>query len=379
MTPPDLEETRAAIEALDRRLLALLKERMTLSEAIARGKLDTATPFRDPIREDQVIERVRHLAVELKLDPHEIERLYRLIMEMSIARQQAFVHALETVPLRVAYQGIEGAFSHLAAQRRYGGRPGGALLLGFDTFRGAVAAVTSGAADVALLPVENTTAGGVSDTYDLLGEGNVTINAEVVSLIEHCLLAMPGVVLEDVRIVLSHPQALAQCEEYLAARPWLAARAEFDTAGSARRVRDANDRTLAAIASESAGRVYGLAVLARGIQTQRGNYTRFVEIAREAAPVADGVLCKTSLLLVLSDHPGALGEVLARFSARGVNLTRIESRPLPGTPWQYRFFLDLEGHAASAPVSAAIGDVRPLTVDLRVLGTYPKADAATGG
>ena len=230
-----------------------------------------------------------------------------------------------------------------------------------------------GAADVAFLPIENTTAGGVHDTSDLLAEGGITITAEVVSHIEHCLLALPGATLESLRAVLSHPQALAQCRTFLASKPWLTPRAEYDTAGSARKVRESNDPTLAAIASESAARAYGLDVLARGIQSQPGNFTRFVEVAREAAPCPADVPCKTSLLLVLADRPGALGEVLARFAAHGVNLTRIESRPLPGTPWQYRFFVDVEGHAASAAVTAAIEHVRPLTTELRILGTYPRA------
>ena len=194
------------------------------------------------------------------------------------------------------------------------------------------------------------------------------------SHVDHCLLALPGVRLEELRAVISHPQALAQCESFLRSTPWIRARAEFDTAGSARKVRESNDRTLAAIASESAARVFGLEVLRHGIQSQSGNFTRFVEVGREAAPCPSGAPCKTSLFLALDHRPGALGEVLARFAERGINLTKIESRPIPGVPWQYHFYLDLEGHAASEPVVAALEEVRPFTTDLRILGTYPRAD-----
>ena len=268
MTVPDLAGLRDAIESLDRRLLSLLAERMQLSEAVAGAKLAAASPFRDPLREDQVLQRVRRTAAELGLDPHESERLYRVVMEMSVARQQAFVHGLADVPLRVAYQGVEGAYSHLAAQRRFAGRDGGALLTGHETFRGAAEAVRSGSVDVALLPVENTTAGSVPETYDLVAELGLKINAEVVSRVEHCLLVLPGTHLEQVRTVISHPQALAQCETFLRGLPDVRQRAEFDTAGAARRVREGGDPTVAAIASENAARVYGLEVLERGIQSK---------------------------------------------------------------------------------------------------------------
>jgi chorismate mutase/prephenate dehydratase len=371
---PDLQAVREAIESVDREILALLKRRMALVEDVARAKIESAAPFRDRSREEQVIGRIRHLATELGLDAHEVERLYRHIMEMSIGRQQAFVRSLEGVPLRVAYQGVEGSFSHLTAQRHYAGRDTGVLLTGHDTFREAVASLREGSVDFALLPIENTTAGSVHETYDLLAEGGVTITAEVVSHVEHCLLGLPGARVEEIRTVISHPQALAQCEAFLRTMPRATARPEYDTAGSARKVRESRDPSLAAIASESAARLYGLEVLSRGIQTQEGNYTRFVEIAREAAACPPDAPCKTSLLLALAHKPGALGEVLSRFGSRGVNLTRIESRPVLGSPWEYRFYLDIEGHAASEPVRAALDEVRAITTEMRVLGTYPRAE-----
>ena len=371
---PDLQAIRETIEAVDREILALLKQRMALVERVAEAKLVSASPFRDPLREEQIIQRVRHAATQSGLDAHEVERLYRQIMEMSVARQQGYVHGLETAPLRVAYQGVEASFSHLTAQERYAGRKGGVLLTGHETFRAAVDAVRDGTADVALLPIENTTAGSVSDTYDLLAEGGVVITAEVVSHVRHCLLALPGARLEELRTVISHPQALTQCEAFLRGLPWIRVHPEFDTAGSARKVRERNDRTLAAIAGESAAQLYGLEILRDGIQSKAGNYTRFVEVAREAVACPPEVPCKTSVLMVLAHRPGALGEVLTHLGRRGVNLSRIESRPIQGSPWRYRFHLDLEGHAASAAVSAGLEDIRPLTTELRVLGTYPQAD-----
>ncbi len=225
---------------------------MNLVEGVAEAKLGSAWPFRDPAREDRLLVRLRQSAVEEGLDPHEVERLYRVILDMSVAHQQAFVRALETTPLRVTYQGAEGSYSHLAAQRQYSGRPGGVLLTGCETFRRAAEAVLSGEADLALLPIENTTAGSINETYDLLGEGGLAITGEVIAAIEHCLLGLPGTTVAELTAALSHPQALWQCEGFFRAHPHIRPQAEFDTAGAARKVKESGDRALGAIASFAA-------------------------------------------------------------------------------------------------------------------------------
>ncbi len=369
-----MQALRESIEAIDRELLTQLKSRMELVEDIARAKLEAAFPFRDQQREDQVLQRVRHAAVELGLDAHAVERLYRLIMEMSISHQQAHVRSMDTTPFRVAYQGVEGSYSHLTAQRRYSERPGGVLLTGFATVKLAVDEVRSGGADAALLPIENSTAGSINETYDELAEGRLTINAEVISHVRHCLLALPGAELAGLRKVISHPQALKQCEEFLLGLPHVVSEAEFDTAGAARKVVEAKDPTLAAIASESAAGLLGLAVLERGIQQQAANATRFVEVAIEATPCPPDAACKTSLLIAVDQLAGSLGEVLMEFGRRDIQMSKLESRPIPTSAWKYRFYVDVEGHADSAPMVEALEAVRPLTLELRLLGTYPKAE-----
>ncbi len=373
---PVLGSLRERIETIDRQIIALLAERLRIVEDVAEAKLAAASPFRDRVREGLLLERLREQAAAAGLDPHEVERLYRVVMDMSVAHQEAAVRRRDDVPLRVTYQGVEGSYSHLAAQRTYAGRQGGVLLTGADSFRAAAEAVVHGAADLALLPIENTTAGSINETYDLLAEGHLTITGEVVSAIEHCLLALPGVKLEDLRVVMSHPQALAQCQTFLRAHPHLRAQVEIDTAGSARKVRELGDPTYAAIASASAATTYGLAVVSRGIQTERGNATRFVEVALRPAPVPEGATAKTSLVLALADRPGALGEILMRFAARSISLTKLESRPIPAQPWSYRFYIDALAHGASESFQATLADVKPLTTELRVLGTYP-ADTAS--
>src|SRR5215207_7455234 len=221
----DLATLRERIEAVDRKIIQLIAERLQIVEGVVEAKLAAASPFRDREREESLIGRLRTMAAEVGVDPHQIERLYRVVMDMSVAHQEQRVRDREDAPLRVTYQGVEGSYSHLAAQRRYAGRAGGALLSGFDSFRGAAEAVLSGAADLALLPIENTTAGSINETYDLLAAGGLWITGEVVAAIEHCLLALPDATIGELRVVMSHPQALAQCADFFAKHPQLTPRA----------------------------------------------------------------------------------------------------------------------------------------------------------
>src|SRR3569623_3352627 len=199
MSALDLSALRDRIDTGDRQIIALLAERLRIVEEVAVAKLEAASPVRDRQREERLLLRLREHATEAGLDAHQAERLYRVVMDMSVAHQEATVRNRPDAPLRVAYQGVEGSYSHLSAQRRYGGRQGGALLSGFDSFRAAADAVPPGAAALALLPVANPTAGSINEPYDLLAGGHLIITGEVVSAIEHCLLALPGVALAALR------------------------------------------------------------------------------------------------------------------------------------------------------------------------------------
>jgi chorismate mutase/prephenate dehydratase len=370
--PPDrLQELREQIEAVDRHLLGLLRKRQDLATEVADVKLDRALPFRDAAREDQVLSHIRHLASERGLDPHEVERLYRILMEMSIACQQSRVRSLDETPLRVAYQGVEGSYSHLAGQRRYAGRPGGALLIGCSSFQEVAESVRNGETDYGLLPIENTTAGSINETYDLLAEGDLKIVGEALCQIIHCLLGLPGTDPSRIRSILSHPQAISQCRTFLSRFPDAKAIAEYDTAGAAQKVRDLADPTLAAIAGEEAARLYGLEILERGINTDATNLTRFVEIGRESEACPAGASIKTSLILELAHRPGALIEALRVFGNRQINLLKLESRPLPGRPFEYRFYLDIAGHVSVPPVSEALQLLQGQGTSVMSLGSYP--------
>ena len=269
---------------------------------------------------------------------------------------------------RVAFQGERGAFSEEAAVKLFGGR---AALVPRPTFESLFAAVGEGAADCALAPAENTLAGSVHRTYDLLLESPLHVTAEVVIPIRHLLVGCPGATLEGVRTVESHPVALAQCERFFASRPDIRRVASDDTAGSVAAVVRAGDPTRAAVAGRRAAEIYGGLVLREGLEDQAENYTRFVLL--EPAPAVRDGADKLSLVVTLPHRPGALHRALEPFARRGLDLLKIESRPVRGRPWEYHFYLDLRASPRDAEAGAALDELRGRATSVRVLGHYPSA------
>jgi len=267
---------------------------------------------------------------------------------------------------RVAYQGDPGAFSEEAVRVLFPE----ADAFPHRTLREAFDAVTAGRARYGVVPVENSQAGSINETYDLLAAGGAWIVGEVVVSVAHALLALAGTRLEDVRVVSSHPQALAQCQDFLA-RLDAEMVAVFDTAGAARRIAEQRREGEAAVASERSAELYGLEVLATGIQTDPGNRTRFAAIAMDPQPLGDPD--KTSLTFSTRDVPGALVHCLRPFAERGLNLSKLESRPLGGgEAWRYRFFLDVDAGLEDPELRAALEDLERDAAAVRVLGSYPR-------
>lgn len=266
---------------------------------------------------------------------------------------------------RVAFQGERGAYSEMAAL---------AALphiepLPHRTFDEVFASVAAGTADLGLVPIENSLAGSIHRNYDLLLRHSLYITGETQLQIEHCLIANPGVSLSEVRVVCSHPQALAQCERHLA-ELGVRVEASYDTAGSVRDLQRSGDRHTAALASRLAAEVYGMHVLREGLEDDKQNFTRFLLLGREPA-TASGE-SKTSIVFALQNQPGALFRALACFALRDIDLTKIESRPLPGLPWKYRFYLDFLGRAHDERSQRALAHLSEMTTELRVLGSYPR-------
>ena len=277
--------------------------------------------------------------------------------------------------VKAAFQGERGAFSEDAARKLLGGE---VETLAYRSFDEMFDAVSDGAADCAVAPIENSLAGSVIKNYDLLEERDLTIIGETNVRIVHNLIAPAGVGLEDVRHVYSHPVALAQCEKFLRARPQFLVEAAYDTAGSVKTVVENNRRDAAAIAGATAAEVYGARIIAAGIEDNPENYTRFLLLARPERGAEIPILNregerKTTVVFRVANQPGSLFRALAVFALRDIDLAKIESRPIEGRPWEYSFYLDLIGDQHEPRIERALAHLGEMIESIRVLGSYPKA------
>lgn len=276
-----------------------------------------------------------------------------------------------TTTARVAFQGEHGAFSEDAALRLLGTE---ISLVPRPTFESLFAAISEGAADFVLAPIENSLVGSVHWSYDLLLESQLHIIGEVVIPVSHYLIGCPGASVDSIRVIESHPVALAQCERFFNARPQIHRIATEDTAGSVAQVVRRGDPSCAAIAGSRAAEIYGGAILLEHLEDHRENYTRFVLLASSEAVVSDDA-DKLSLVLRLPHKPGALSRALEPFASRGVDLLKIESRPIRGHPWEYYFYLDLHGSINDSDIVAVLAELGERATEVRLLGCYPSAQA----
>ena len=266
----------------------------------------------------------------------------------------------------VAYQGEPGAFSEQAGRAYFGPR---ARLLPMESFKDVFAYATRHPSGFGVVPLENSVFGSVHQNYDLLLRHELHIVGEMKLRIQLHLMAMPGVSLRAVRSIYSHPQALGQCEDFLRLQKNVSAVAFYDTAGAAKMIREDGRKDAAAIASARAASTYGLSILKRNIESNHHNYTRFIVLSRRPGRLEKAA--KTSLVFAVKDVAGALFKALAVFALRDVNMLKIESRPHVGKPWEYLFYLDIEGSPAEERVLQALDHLDELATFVRVLGAYP--------
>jgi prephenate dehydratase len=268
---------------------------------------------------------------------------------------------------RIAFQGERGAYSEAAAIEYFGEaiEP-----VPCETFERVFERVSSADCDQGLVPIENSLAGSIHQNYDLLERNQLSVTGEYVLRVEHCLIALPAVPLEAVRVVLSHPQALAQCDHFIRAHGF-AHEAAYDTAGSVQLIKAQGRRDAAAIASRRAAKVYGMNILMENIEDNSQNFTRFIALARE--PVVPIGPAKTSIVFALPNAPGVLFKALSVFALREIDLTKIESRPIAGQPWEYLFYLDFAESANETRGQRALQHLAEIATHIRVFGSYPRA------
>ncbi|WP_318375198.1 bifunctional chorismate mutase/prephenate dehydratase [Enterobacter sp.] len=376
MTPENpLLDLRVKISALDEQLLTLLAERRLLAVEVGKAKLASHRPVRDIDRERDLLERLITLGKAQHLDAHYITRLFQLIIEDSVLTQQALLqqHLNQTNPhsARIAFLGPKGSYSHLAA-RQYAARHFEQFIeSGCAKFHDIFNQVETGQADYAVVPIENTSSGAINDVYDLLQHTSLSIVAEMTVPIDHCVLVSGPSSLDQIQTVYSHPQPFQQCSQFLNRYPhWKIEYCE-STSAAMERVAQAQSPHVAALGSEAGGGLYGLQVLERNLANQTQNITRFVVLARKAVKVSDQVPAKTTLLIATGQQAGALVEALLVLRNHNLIMTKLESRPIYGNPWEEMFYLDIQANVESAAMQKALHELSEITRSMKVLGCYP--------
>jgi chorismate mutase/prephenate dehydratase len=375
----DLKQFRDGINAIDNQILELLARRRKLVASVAELKERQDLQLRDAHREEQLLARLIAAGRQLGLDAHAVTRIFHEIIDDSVRSQQLFLQRsrnpeVEQGTWHVAFQGGEGNFSSLAARKFFAEREDHCTFVGYPSFAETVEAVEGGAADYGVLPVENTAAGVFNEVYDLLLRTKLNIVGEEVFQIQHCLLAIDVVPLSKIRRVLAQWQALAQCSRFVAQLENCHKEPMADTAIAVRKVKEDQDLSQAAIASEEAARIYGLKVLERNITDQPENLTRFIVVAPKPVAVDLRIPAKTSLIIATAHEAGALLKALVVCERFGLNMTKLESRPRKGSHFQYVFYLDFEGNIAEPRVDEALVELRGATSFLKILGCYPIAN-----
>ena len=371
-----IEDWRTEINTLDRELLRLLNQRARLALKVGESKTASGLSLCDHTREREVIERMSE-ANEGPLDDRAIVELFRAIIHESRRIQTRAVdqsseeqaaNKLDFGDARVAFQGAPGAFSEQAAVQLLGEK---IRLVPRPTFESLFLSIEDNSADYILAPIENSLAGFVHASLNLLLDSKLYIIGEVIIPISHCLIGCPDSSFETIVAVESHPVALDQCRRFLAANPQIKRIAAEDTAGSVERIISQGDPTRAAIAGQRAAEKYGGVILREHLEDSSENYTRFLLLstAQEFAEDAD----KLSLVIELPHQPGALHSALEPFARRGIDLLKIEGRPVKGRPWEYGFYLDVRGSVHDRDVIETLAELRNRRVETRILGAYRSA------
>lgn len=374
----DLMKLRDEIDEIDDQMVRLFEKRMDICSSVAEYKISTGKQVFDKEREVSKIKTLKAKA-QSSFNATGVEELFQQVMSMSRKLQYQLltehgieeshdyemVDALPMKNVKVVFQGVEGAYSY-AAMRAYFQEEISSFHV--KTWRDAMNAIVAGKADYAVLPIENSTAGIVTDIYDLLVEFDLHIIGEQIIRCQHALLALPEAELKDIEEVYSHPQALMQCKMFLESYPQWACRELENTAAAAKKIRDDGDIRHGAIASKEAAEFYGLKILQEKIYHNAENSTRFIIVSKKQC--YEKKANKISICFEVPHESGTLYNMMSHIIYNGLNMTKIESRPIPGRNWEYRFFVDFEGNLEQSAVKNALRGISQEANSLRVFGNY---------
>lgn len=378
----DLLELRDEIDVIDNQIVDLYKRRMAIAEEVATYKISVGKPVFDKEREISKLDRLT-AKVDTPFLKHGVRELFEQIMSMSRKRQYQLltehgktektdfeeVEQLDFRNAKIVFQGIEGAYSQLALNEYFGEN---ADSYHVDTWRDAMEALKNGEADYAVFPIENSSAGIVSENYDLMVEYDNYIVGEQIIRIDHALLGLPEAKMEDITDIYSHPQALMQCSKYLESHRNWEKHSLKNTAMSAQKIKEDGKINKAAIASTLTADIYGLQVLDHAIQNNQNNYTKFIIVTNRK--IFEKHANKISISFEIPHESGSLYHKLSHFIYNGINMNKIESRPVQGKAWEYRFFVDIDGNLKDAAVQNALRGLTEETIRLKVLGNYVNAE-----
>ncbi len=375
----DIKYLRGQIDTIDHQMVSLFQQRMEVSREVAEYKIAHDIPVLDPDREREVLEDKAAMVADPQLKT-DVAKLYEVIMSLSRGYQRRVMQDQEPTPPgypqavelaspveepRVVYQGMPGAYSEEAAVNFFGPD---VRSQGLNRFEDCFEALACGETDYAVLPIENSTTGAIRQVYDLLTQYQFYMVGETTVKVEHCLMALPGVKMEEITHVYSHEQGLFQSDRFLDRHPEWVRVPQLDTAGSAKYVSETGDRTKAAICGHRAADIYGLNILVRGVNHNNQNYTRFavVRTRPELRPGSD----KITAVFRLPHQSGSLHEILTIFAVNGLNLVKLESRPVQDRRWEYMFFVEFTGNLTAPGMDAVLRELSQSTNQFRVLGNY---------
>jgi len=376
----NISNLREKINQLDSELIKLLADRRKLSKEVILTKENSQKPIRDQQRESELLNRLIKIGKKEGLDSHFLTKVFYEIIEDSVRLQQNFVQRKlngkgeKKKTITVAIQGIEGSYSYLASQKYFTHRNADLHFVSKKRFDEVVDAVEKGEADLAVLPIENTTSGGINEVYDLLLHTTLSIVGEEKFQVKHCLVASEEISFRKIKKVYAHYQAAAQCSKFLETIPNVSIEYFDDTAMSVQKIKEESNSSYAAIASEEAAKLFRLKILKTDIANQSENFTRFLVASRKPNEVDFRIPCKTSIVMATSHTPGSLVEALNVFRKSNVNLTKLESRPIIGNPWEEMFYLDFEGNITNELVQKVLDELGQHTRFMKVLGSYPSQE-----